>query len=165
MRQSHHVMYRTDMPLRLAVDHLVWGTLSSHDLPAIASAAIDQGFFSASLAELALTERPIASEAEPLFVKALEELGMDLPDKVHAGRRIAGDYARRILEGEIPVHEGARSIWLDIAINPEWPHKPSLETFVYGACEWDDVVGTPHQHEFEQGILEAARDLLRQITA
>ena len=143
----------------------VWGTLSAHDLPAIASAAIDQGFFSASLSELALTDRPIASEVEPLFAKALEELGVDRPDKVTAGRRIARDYARQILDGEISIHEGARSIWLDIATNPEWPRSPLLDTFVYGASEWDEVVGTQHQDEFERGILEAAHDLLRQITA
>lgn len=158
-------MYLTDMPLRLAVDHFVWGTLSPHDLPAVASAAIDQGFFSQSLSELALTQLPIASEVEPLFERALAELGFDKPEKIVAGRRIAREYAGQILDGKVSAHEGARRIWLHVATNPFWPQDHSLDTFIYGASEWDEIQGTPHQKEFERGILEAARHLLRQDTA
>ena len=153
------------MPLRLAVDHFVWRTLSAHDLPAIASAAIDQGFFSQSLSELALTALPIASEVEPLFEKALQELGIERPETLIAGRRIARAYAQQIVNGELSVHEGARWIWLNVATHPSWPRDHSLDTFIYGASEWDEVAGTPHQEAFANGILEAAHDLLRAETA
>jgi hypothetical protein len=158
-------MYRTDMPLSLAVDHFVWRTLSAHDLPAIASAAIDQGFFSQSLSELALTAQPTASEVEPLFDKALDELGIEKPETLCAGRRIAREYARQIVEEELSIHEGARWIWLNVAIHPSWPRDHSLDTFTYGASEWDEVFGTPHQKAFEAGILEAAQAVLRADTA
>lgn len=157
-------MDRTNIPLGLAVDHFVWGTLPAHELPAAASAAIDQGFFSVSLSEVALTERPIASEVAPLFAKALDELGVEWPAKIAAGRRIARDYARRILEGEVSVHEGARWIWLNLATHPDWPDEYSLDAFTYGASEWDEVEGAPHQGELEQGIRDAARHLLRELT-
>ena len=156
-------MDRTDTPFHLAVDHFVWGTVRAHELPAVASAAIDQGFFSTSLSEVALTERPIESEVVPLFEKALDELGVDRPDKVTAGRRIARDYARRMVEGELSVHEGARWIWLNIATHPDWPNDPSVDAFVYGASEWDEVEGTAQQREIERDVLGAARELLRQI--
>ena len=153
------------MPLLLAVDHFVWGTLSPHDLPAIASAAIDQGYFSPSLSELALMTHPVASETEPLFVKALAELGVSRPATLSAGRRIAGEYARQIVHGEVSPYEGAKWIWLNVATNPSWPRDHSLDTFVYGASEWDEVVGTSFQSEFERGILEAAHELVAQTTA
>jgi len=97
-------MSTPDLGLRIAAARYVMGTLPSWELPKIADAVLDQGFYSPAIGELATTRHPVMADAGPLFERALQELHTELPapeDAVwillrhHIGRIAAGDVAPR----------------------------------------------------------------------
>lgn len=143
------------MDLEIAAALLALGKLTSDDVIAAASSALDRGVYSKSLG-LLLYEQPIWSEVGPLFTKALAELGALVPRRDEALRIIAREYARQILAGEISPYEGARRIWWDVANEPD--ADPELIVFVGLASEWEDA--SPHRSAYEAEIVEEARRLL-----
>ncbi len=78
-----------------------------------------------------------------------------MPDRAAAVRRLARDFARRIVSGEIPPYEGARAIWRELAWEPE--AGDALLPFIGLASEWEDR--PEFRREYEADILQAARAL------
>jgi hypothetical protein len=144
------------MDLDIAADWLALGKLRSEDAIAAASSALDRGVYSESLG-LLLYEQPIWSEVEPLFTKALSELGIPVPPRAEASLAIAREYARQIIAGETSPYEGARRIWWEVANEPG--ADSSLLAFVGLASEWEDA--PRYRPEYEAAIIEEAQRLVR----
>ena len=99
------------------------GLLISEELVEIAILALENGYDSRSLRILAGETEIIGSTVDPLFVKALHELGISLPDGASALMTAARVYARKIVDGSMSPHLGARHIgdyvrlWRDVSNN------------------------------------------------
>ena len=137
--------------------------LPSEDLPPIAANALEKGLDSPSLRILAGEMEKVASIVGPLFLAALRELGIPLPDPASAQMTAARFYARKIVDGSLSPYEGAYCIWWEIA-NEAYPTKEEseiwnrLRVFVGLASEYE---GNPrHQKEYEDQIVQEAKDFL-----
>jgi hypothetical protein len=86
------------------------GQLSSEQLPEIARDALEAGFDTPSLRELAWLVRPPLAEAEPLFRRALNELGRFSMTIEEQPLSFAVDLAQRILVREVGVIAGCREM-------------------------------------------------------
>jgi hypothetical protein len=129
------------------------------DLPRIACDALGHGDDSYSLRLLAgLTDTEL-DEAQPLFERALAELNLPVPSQRDAVICLAKEISKEILSGATPPAEGARRIW-DLSLRASGEPIADLDTFVYGASEWD--ARPDARHHFEKGILAAARKLLEE---
>ena len=85
------------------------------DLPAIATDALCRGVDSPALRVLAglnPTEHP--ADMWQLFRKAVEEIGIAVPDEVSAARRVLRLHLRDIAEHRVAPAEGAGRIWADV---------------------------------------------------
>src|SRR5262249_8996164 len=122
--------------LEIAAARLALGKLTSEEVLAASSAALDAGVYSESLGLLAY-EEPIWSHVGPLFEPALTELGIAIPSRRAASLILAREHARRIVAGEVAPYEGARRIWWEVANEPG--ADPSLRMFVGLASEWEDA--------------------------
>jgi hypothetical protein len=92
-----------------------------------------------------------------LFMQALAELGLPLPAGRDAVVVLARDIATQLVGGAVPPYDGAKRIW-EISLRLPDEHLPELDTFVYGASEWEE---RPKDRDlFAQGILAAARHLV-----
>lgn len=141
------------------------GLLSSDQLPAIATEALEVGFDCPSLRLLAGETEHIGSTVDPLFSRAIRELGIPTPDHRTAAKVVAACYAEGILEGTWSPYEGARKIWWNVANafdkDPEiWGQ---LSVFVGLASEWEDH--PTHRPEYEQDIKAAATAVVQTFEA
>ena len=142
--------------LTIAASKVVLNRFLPGDLINAAVDALSSGLDSRSLRILAGLTLSESNEELSMFKQALKELDMPLPDQHEAAMFLARDYAKQILEGDISALEGARRIW-DVSIIPH-EHVAELDTFVYGASEWED---RPEDRElFEKGIIAAAKGLV-----
>ena len=136
--------------LKLAIDDQPWG-----DLPSIAADALAEGSDSPHLRRAAGVSEDDPWLARDTFVWAIEELGYCLPPEQEALALLTRRIAEGIVEGSVPPHEGARSIW-------RWSHRLELEgdlrIFVGLASEWDDHPSI--RDSLDQHIVRAAVDLL-----
>jgi hypothetical protein len=107
----HLNRYASSMNLKDAAKFWTFYPLPSEQLPEIAFDALAEGYDSPSLRALAGVTNPIMSEVEPLFRKALEELGIPIPDYSDSGKSVALYYAKAILSGDVSPYEGARTLW------------------------------------------------------
>lgn len=153
-------------------DHVLalWtlGRLSSDDLPKVACEWLADGENSVALRELGGVSAPVMSEVGPLFARALRELGIVPPNKDDALWFLASYYAQSIVDGVVTPYSGARKIWKEVANGFEAPDQLLL-SFVGAASELEDLpertVDDGHDRklyarELEQGIIEAAREVL-----
>ncbi|MFI8916552.1 hypothetical protein ACIGW4_33770 [Streptomyces sp. NPDC053513] len=80
--------------------------LRPEDLPMIAAHALADGHDSPALRELAgLPHRSDATEARELYLQALNELDVPLPDEETAGRRLLVSLAFSLVQGELSPKE------------------------------------------------------------
>jgi hypothetical protein len=135
--------------------------LPSEQLPTIAVSALENGYDSPSLRILAGETERIASTVGPLFVKALHELGIAIPDPASARMTVARYYARKIVDGSISPYQGARHIWRDVAMKANPTVQKRLEVFVGLESEYEDSSRRKKvQKEIEKSIIQEAKELL-----
>lgn len=90
---------------------LVIGILPPERLPDVATAALESGLESASLAALAGTPaRSNPHELRALFGDALRELGVSLPSPLEAADLLKRCYATQVAAGALAPRDGARLI-------------------------------------------------------
>ena len=143
--------------LELVAAKVVLGLLLPEDLPGVAVDALEKGFDTPSLRILAGLTKAETGEARQVFDRILAELQVPKVSRREAVERLSRESAKEILSGKISPYQGAKRIWqLSLCIHEE--HMPDLDTFVYGASEWED---RPEARDaLEAGIMEAARELL-----
>jgi hypothetical protein len=144
------------MDLEGLAEMYVFGTLPVERLPAAAADALEAGFDSRSLRQLAGSDGDDPESIRSLFRRALNELGVRLPSPSEAGlsiaRRIAGDIAR----GSVGPYEGARQIWWKIYTR--FPQLVELRGFVGYASEYED--DPANREDYSRLIVELSKRLL-----
>ena len=94
----------------LAACELVVGDLALERLPALATDALVRGVESPTLGELAAQDRSDVRESRDLFLRVLEELGVELPDPDRARWILVLETAHAIVDGELTPGVGAGNI-------------------------------------------------------
>ena len=153
------------MTLKQAIAFWKMGLLSSDQLPAIAAEALEFGYDCLSLRLLAGETEHIGSTVDPLFSRAISELGIPIPDRRTAAKVVAACYAGCIVDGTLSPYEGAYKIWRNVANafdkDPEiWGQ---LSVFVGLASEWEDH--PTHRSEYEKDIHAAATVVVQTFEA
>jgi hypothetical protein len=98
-----------DLP-ELAAE-FVLGEVLPEDLKERANQAVLAGYDSPSPYLLAGAEKWLhADELRTLLLRALEEVGVPVPDRLGAGAILKRAYARRVVDGELSPREGASRI-------------------------------------------------------
>jgi len=133
------------------------GWLSSEQLPEIARDALEAGFDTPSLRELAWLTRPILAEAGPLFRRALNELGRFSVTIEEQPLHFAVDLARRILAREVGVIAGCREMTM-IRNRGGLHDDPLLYPFTGVDSETEALpVGPAREHWSEDALREVDR--------
>jgi len=140
---------------RIAANYIL-GNLLTEDLPTLAIEALQAGYDSPSLRQLAASEGSQSDEIRKLFSKALEELKINAPSLTEAGLMLAQDIAKDIVMGRIAPYEGAKRIWWDVFTR--FPQLTQLTPFVGLASEYED--DEQHRGEYSRQIMEESRKLL-----
>lgn len=130
-------------------------------LPGIAAAAVADGCDTPSLQELAALTVADIEAARSLFERALAELSLPPPTAREAAMELAQEIAAKMLDGVITPYHGAKQI-SELSLRVPEEELPQLDTFIYGASEWDDR--PEDSNVFAEGIIAAARELVRSRT-
>jgi hypothetical protein len=136
----------------------VLGLLPVEALPGMALDAIQAGYDSPSLRQLAGASEHDTEEAHRLFGKAIQELGLPIPQAPEAGLTLARDIAREVVSGAIAPYEGAKRIWNQIYTR--LPELKQLKPFVGLASEYEDDLD--HRDDYSRRIIEKAQSLIDQ---
>ena len=144
--------------LELAVSKFALGLLGSEGLPQIAAEWLEHGRDTPSLRVLAGLNASELEDAPSLFQAVLSELNVLVPGKWDAVMRLAREIAVDILAGSTSAYQGATQIW-ELTLRALDEELTELDTFVYGASEWNERPGD--RGAFEEGIVAAARDLAK----
>lgn len=136
------------------------GLLPSDALPRLATAALEAGLDTPSLRLVAGELHPTRDETGVLFDEALDELGVDVPDRSRAALIVAKEYATQIADGIVSPFQGARQIW-ELHVDAEGVLE--LGPFVYWASEWQEADTSARREYCETAIRAAASDLLRRV--
>jgi hypothetical protein len=139
------------LQLRLAI-----GEQSSEELPMLAAEALARGIDSPSLREAAGVPNSEVREARDLFVVALSELGIAVPNVDDALWRLVRHVATQIVDGRIAPYEGASWIWHHAYHRVE--REGDLRVFVGLASEWDDQPNA--RPNYERQIIDEAEIVL-----
>lgn len=140
--------------LEILASRVVLGLMLPDELSVVALDALEEGFDSPALRMLAGLSENETAEAWDLFDRALAELRIVKPAKRDAVVALAREVAKQIKAGTITPYEGAKEIW-DLTLLDLDAHFPELDTFVYGASEWEDR--PIDRGAFAEGIMAAAR--------
>jgi len=138
------------------------GEIGSEQLPRVACTALEEGFDSAALRQLAGEIEPTATTCEPLFRRALAELSIPYPDRRAAQMCVALYHARRIVDGTVSPYQGARAIRWGAANDAQAEHGPNwdkLAQFVGLASEYED--NPDNREAYAKDLMKAAHDLIR----
>ena len=127
------------MGVQEAIRLFVLGQLLADDLPGVAWQALDEGYDSPALRQLAGAMGCDVQENRAIFLKALDELELTLPEPTEAALAFAKAFASEILAGTISPYEGAKRIWLDVY--NRFPEMTELRVFVGLASEFEDDPG------------------------
>lgn len=126
------------------------------DLPQIAIEALEAGYDSVSLRELAGGQSEHPFDFRQKFEKALKELQLPMPCRRGAAILLACHIAKSILKGEMSPYEGARRIWWDLYTKV--PEAIELQTFVGAASEIED--DPEHRDYYISDITKECNNLL-----
>lgn len=106
--------------LRLTAAYYSLGLAGTEQLVNAAHAALDNGVYSYSLGELATVREPTWADCHPLFVAAVRELGLDVPDHAAAILTLVDVHATRLAEGSAgpeevlgELYSVERAFWFD----------------------------------------------------
>jgi hypothetical protein len=120
------------------VEALWWfGKLPSDRIPGIAGEMLAAGFDSPRLVRLAGVPAAADPDLHKEFRGVLEDLGRQPLSKAQAGRIIARDFARDIIEDGISPYVGARYIWWKVSNECEEPF-PELRPFMVLTIQYED---------------------------
>jgi hypothetical protein len=145
-------------PLQVAAWRWVVGIQPAEDLPDIATDALVRDLDTPALRELAGAARSDYWLISDLFVKAMEELTLELPDEQTALWRLAQHKASEIVTGIVSPSSGAHWIWSEICHRIE--REGDLRIFIGLADEWDDHPGD--RAYLDAQIVAAAEQLVAQ---
>ncbi|MDQ6772224.1 MAG: hypothetical protein M3024_04430 [Candidatus Dormibacteraeota bacterium] len=143
--------------LQAAAFKTVLGLTPPEELPGTAAAALGDGCDSPSLRALAGLADGEIEEVNSLFEMALAEVELSLPTAREAAMALARDIASKVLEGVTTPYRGAKQIW-EISMRLPDEHLPQLDTFIYGASEWEERPAD--RNLFAEGIVVAAHELV-----
>ncbi|HVC78161.1 MAG TPA: hypothetical protein VND96_16745 [Candidatus Micrarchaeaceae archaeon] len=143
--------------LRLVAAKTMLDTAGADALTAEAARALQAGMDSPSIRRLAGMTGEESDEVRTVFGSALRELGIESPTPREAAMLVAAEVALRITQGLISPYDGAKEIWNIVRKLPR-EHLSELDTFVYGASEWEER--PEDRMSFAAGIMDAARDLV-----
>jgi hypothetical protein len=144
--------------LTLIASKWALGRIPSEVLQQIDADLLEAGRDTPSLRRLAGECRPTFGDIGPLFEQILDELGVAIPDKSHAGLVLAKAYAAQIMDGSLSAYDGACQIWR-IEVEVEGL-TPELGPFVYWASEWQEADSPERRKECENGIRAATLELV-----
>lgn len=133
-----------------------FGALPPRQLQLSAVGALEEGFDSPSLRQLAGLPPSEEEKATVLFGRVLEELRQSLPSKADAGRYLAREIARQIVDGTIEPYEGARRIWWEVYNNCR--ELREFATFAGMASEFEEHESS--RPLYARMITDAATELL-----
>lgn len=85
----------------IAIAYYQLRLLSSADLVTLADTWLNQGIYTDSINYLQMEKNPIMSEASELFLKAMEEMKVDIPTRVASAWIVTEDIMERIVSGSI----------------------------------------------------------------
>lgn len=102
------------LPPSIAIAYYQLRLLSSADLVTLADTWLNQGIYTDSINYLQMDKDPIMSEASELFLKAMEEMSIDIPTRVAAAWIVTKDIMERIVSGSIVLVEGVNFIYWDV---------------------------------------------------
>lgn len=122
--------------LERAARQLVLGRQPPEELPSIATHALSAGVDSPSLRELAGTSPSDYQDARDLFLRAIEELGIDVPSVDQARWGCVREWALDMVEGRLSPFVASRRIWWEGWEELDRP--PKLTPFVGLDSEWED---------------------------
>lgn len=145
------------MELNKIIARYVLGLLPVDELPTIALDAIQAGYDSPSLRQLAGTGENDTEESHGLFAKAIRELKLPVPTPAEAGLTLARNIASEVLSGAIVPYEGAKRIWDQVYTR--LPELKQLRPFVGLASEYEDDIA--HRDEYARRIVEKCEILTR----
>ena len=144
------------MELEKIAESFVLGTLYVETIPSWATDALQTGYDSPSLRQLAGTDVDDHQEIRDLFQESLRELGVSLPSPSEAGLSKAKEIADEIVRGVVTPYVGARTIWT--SIYTRFPDLRELRPFVGYASDYED--DEKHREEYERLIIAESRLLL-----
>lgn len=98
----------------IAIAYYQLRLLSSADLVTLADTWLNQGIYTDSINYLQMDKDPIMSEASELFLKAMEEMNVDIPTRVTSAWIVTEDIMERIVSGSIDLMEGVNFIYWDV---------------------------------------------------
>ncbi len=127
------------------------GLLPADALPRLATTALEAGLDTPSLRLVAGELHPTREETGVLFDDALDELGVDIPDRSRAALIVSKEYATQIADGTISPHTGASRIW---ELHVEVDGALELGPFAYWASEWQEA-DTPARREYCESAIRA----------
>jgi len=145
--------------LKKAVDAYLLGNILAEDLPAVAQQALEDGYDSPSLCELAGAELVDTYRLRDLFTRTLVELNLNDVSPADAGLAMARSIASDVVAGSITPYAGAKRIWSDIYTR--FPHLARLRPFVGFASEFED--DEKHRVEYERLILDECKLILSEF--
>ncbi|WP_076012062.1 hypothetical protein [Alteromonas abrolhosensis] len=90
------------------------GLLSSTDLVTLSDTWLNQGIYTDSINFLQIDNDPIMSEASELFLKAMEEMNVNIPTRVAAAWLVTEDIMERISSKSIDLMESVNFIYWDV---------------------------------------------------
>lgn len=98
----------------IAIAYYQLKLLSSIDLVTLADTWLNQGIYTDSINYLQMDKDPIMSEASELFIKAMEEMKVDIPTRIAAAWIVTEDILERVVSGSIDLMEGVSFIYWDV---------------------------------------------------
>ena len=134
----------------------VLGLLPVDELPGMALDAMQAGYDSPGLRQLAGISKHEGDEAHRLFAKTIRELGLPVPTAPEAGLTLARNTAREVLSGAITPYEGAKRIWDQVYTR--LPELKQLRPFVGFASEYEDDI--EHRDDYSRRIVEKCESLI-----
>lgn len=121
----------------------------------LAAHALVDGHDSPALRELAgLPRRSDAAEIRALYVQALDELDLPLPDEMTAGRRLLVSLALGLVQGELSPIELADGLSMTVAA-----HTQEEKQFLSIAAEYSEWLGPHDLPGWEHDLQAAAHSL------
>ena len=143
------------MQLKEAILVYALGGLFSDALPTVGLDALEAGYDSPSLRQLAGCGRADPPQmVRNLFERSVSELGLVIPTPPEAGLATAKIIAQEVLAGRCEPYDGARRIW---GLRSRFPELKQLTVFVGLASEYED--DEVHRDGYVRGIMEECRRL------